>query len=153
MAPRAGKSERNCDRQELRPLLTELHSVKTREVGEREELRLSTVTAWREAAGRTAQRWFESPAGSSRLLPMEGLRGLAVLLVFFVHLHAFFGHYLASHQRFYSVSVYFGLIGNAGVDLFFVLSGFIFMAPWFTVRFPISPSYDAESGASTLHFL
>ena len=26
-----------------------------------------------------------------RLIPMEGLRGLAVLLVFFVHFHALFG--------------------------------------------------------------
>jgi peptidoglycan/LPS O-acetylase OafA/YrhL len=56
---------------------------------------------------------------------MEGLRGLAVLLVYFVHLHSFFGQYVASYPGLYSVSTYLGRIGNSGVDLFFVLSGFI----------------------------
>jgi peptidoglycan/LPS O-acetylase OafA/YrhL len=56
---------------------------------------------------------------------MEGLRGLAVLVVFFVHAHAFFGPYLFSHTRLFSASEYLGRVGNAGVDLFFVLSGFM----------------------------
>lgn len=56
---------------------------------------------------------------------MEGLRGLAVLLVYFVHAHAFFGGYLASYPQLYRTSEFLGLTGNSGVDLFFVLSGFI----------------------------
>lgn len=76
-------------------------------------------------ASRKAAAWFESPGVSGRLLPMEGLRGLAVLLVYFVHAHAFFGGYVASYPRLYRTSAFLGLTGNSGVDLFFVLSGFI----------------------------
>ena len=46
---------------------------------------------------------------------MEGLRGLAVLLVYFVHVHSFFGQYLTSCPRLYSASEYLGRVGNAGV--------------------------------------
>lgn len=74
---------------------------------------------------RTAEKWFESPGAGMRLLPMEGLRGLAVLAVFFVHAHASFGTYLSTSHRPFSVSEYLGRIGNVGVDLFFVLSGFL----------------------------
>ena len=56
---------------------------------------------------------------------MEGLRGLAVLLVFFVHFaslsqpwHQYQGLAGALLQRLHQV-------GNAGVDLFFVLSGYL----------------------------
>lgn len=60
-----------------------------------------------------------------RVLAMEGLRGLAVLLVFFVHFHALFGLYIATHPAIFSVSRFLGDVGNAGVDLFFVLSGYL----------------------------
>ena len=86
---------------------------------------MSSITALRQHISHTGQDWFESPGGGTRLLPMEGLRGLAVLLIFFVHVHAFFGSYVASYPRLFSASEYFGRVGNAGVDLFFVLSGFI----------------------------
>lgn len=56
---------------------------------------------------------------------MEGMRGLAVLLVFFVHLHASLGDYLYSHPLLYDTSAAFGNVGNIGVDLFFVLSGYL----------------------------
>lgn len=56
---------------------------------------------------------------------MEGMRGLAVLFVFFVHLHASFGGYLSSHPSFFDASASLGNIGNIGVDLFFVLSGYL----------------------------
>ncbi len=56
---------------------------------------------------------------------MEGLRGLAVLAVFFVHAHAFFGRYLGTYPRLFDISEYLGRVGNVGVDLFFVLSGFL----------------------------
>jgi exopolysaccharide production protein ExoZ len=86
---------------------------------------MPAITALRQQFSQLSENWFESPSGGARLLPMEGLRGLAVLVVFFVHAHAFFGPYLFSHTRLFSVSEYLGRVGNAGVDLFFVLSGFM----------------------------
>ena len=88
-------------------------------------LPMSAIAALRQHISHTAQDWFESPGGGTRLLPMEGLRGLAVLLVFFVHAHVMFGPYVASYPRLFGVSEYLGGVGNVGVDLFFVLSGFI----------------------------
>ena len=64
-------------------------------------------------------------AGKYRIVPMEGLRGLAVLLVFFVHFHALFGGTLARESWSHYVFEFLGTIGNAGVDLFFVMSGFL----------------------------
>ncbi len=86
---------------------------------------LSLTTLVRQAVSRTAHDWFESPGGGTRLLPMEGLRGLGVLLVYFVHVHSLFGHYVAGYRPLYGFSEYLGLIGNSGVDLFFLISGFI----------------------------
>lgn len=56
---------------------------------------------------------------------MEGVRGFAVILVFFVHFHALFGAYSAPQSVLYSVSRVVGTVGNSGVDLFFVLSGYL----------------------------
>jgi peptidoglycan/LPS O-acetylase OafA/YrhL len=60
-----------------------------------------------------------------RNLPMEGLRGFAVLLVFFVHYHALFKAWLATDSYSFAVSEFVGTIGLSGVDLFFVLSGYL----------------------------
>jgi len=68
---------------------------------------------------------YEVPEERSRLIAMEGLRGFAVLLVFFVHLHALFGIYVSSHPFLWGASAMLGNIGNTGVDLFFVLSGYL----------------------------
>src|SRR5712664_3857285 len=69
--------------------------------------------------------FYELPGESNRLLSMEGMRGLAVLLVFFVHFHALFGSYVESQSWVYSVSRFLGVAGDTGVDLFFVLSGYL----------------------------
>lgn len=61
----------------------------------------------------------------ARILPIEGVRGLAVFLVFFVHLHPFFAGYLRGHAGWYRASEMLAALGNAGVDLFFLLSGFL----------------------------
>ena len=37
---------------------------------------------------------YENKSGSSRIVPMEGVRGFAVLLVFFVHFHVAFSAYM-----------------------------------------------------------
>ena len=60
-----------------------------------------------------------------RNLPMEGLRGFAVLLVFFVHYHALFNPWVARDSFSFAFSNFLGTIGLAGVDLFFVLSGYL----------------------------
>ena len=59
-------------------------------------------------------------AATARWLPMEGLRGFAVALVFLVHYASFLddrsdANWLAALHE----------VGNVGVDLFFVLSGFL----------------------------
>lgn len=68
---------------------------------------------------------YEMPGDANRFASMEGLRGLAVLLVFFVHLDSVFGVYLHPHSLMHAVFYFLGVIGNSGVDVFFVLSGFL----------------------------
>ncbi len=67
---------------------------------------------------------YETESGSSRIVPMEGLRGWAVLLVFFVHFHSAFKAYLSPGALF-QVSQFWGTVGGTGVDLFFVISGYL----------------------------
>jgi peptidoglycan/LPS O-acetylase OafA/YrhL len=62
---------------------------------------------------------------SNRWYPMEGMRGLAVVLVFFVHYHSVIGEYSVKNSFGYLISSYFGAVGHTGVDLFFVLSGYL----------------------------
>jgi peptidoglycan/LPS O-acetylase OafA/YrhL len=73
-----------------------------------------------------------------RLIPMEGLRGFAVLLVFFVHFHALFGRYVNTRPVFERLSGFLGNIGNTGVDLFFVLSGLLIYGTLLRRRVPYS---------------
>lgn len=68
---------------------------------------------------------YEISSDPSRLVAMEGLRGLAVLLVFFVHFHALFGQNLPETSWLRYVSQFMGTVGNSGVDLFFVMSGYL----------------------------
>jgi exopolysaccharide production protein ExoZ len=67
-----------------------------------------------------------SRAGAAaHLAPMEGLRGFAVFLVFLVHCCALLdprAYALATVRPWVAATQ---IIGNAGVDLFFVLSGFL----------------------------
>ena len=61
----------------------------------------------------------------SRNLPMEGVRGFAVLLVFFVHYHSMFDPWAQAEPFSRAFSTFTGTIGHSGVDLFFVLSGYL----------------------------
>jgi peptidoglycan/LPS O-acetylase OafA/YrhL len=72
---------------------------------------------------RFAVRNFQPADASSRIVPMEGLRGFAVLLVFLVHWHTLFSQYAGPASLTWRLSEFGFAIGNAGVDLFFVLSG------------------------------
>ena len=75
------------------------------------------------------RRWlvsiYELPQDNSRIVSLEGIRGLAITLVFFVHYHALFSHYLANDSASFSMSHFSWSIGPAGVDLFFILSGYL----------------------------
>jgi exopolysaccharide production protein ExoZ len=76
-------------------------------------------------------RWFSDKFEVSRGLqgknvrPMEGLRGLAVSLVFLVHYVALIRPWIEGHDALNAVATGLHTIGNTGVDLFFVLSGYL----------------------------
>ena len=71
---------------------------------------------------------FESPSRQNRLPAMEGVRGLAVLLVFFVHYYWLFEFLLDKSSTRFGVAYSLATIGHAGVDIFFVLSGYLIYA-------------------------
>ncbi|WP_292566596.1 acyltransferase [Methylomonas sp.] len=56
---------------------------------------------------------------------MEGMRGFAVLLVFLVHYMTLVEPWLLFDSLVYKIALYGRQIGNVGVDLFFVLSGYL----------------------------
>ena len=68
---------------------------------------------------------FELGDHANRLLGMEGLRGLAVVLVYFVHSVSAFEAWLPTHGVQNTIARFLEINGHAGVDLFFVLSGFL----------------------------
>jgi peptidoglycan/LPS O-acetylase OafA/YrhL len=66
--------------------------------------------------------------GDQNLRAMEGLRGVAVILVFFVHFGAFAQPWLHGGEAISTAIADMALLGNTGVDLFFVLSGYLIYA-------------------------
>jgi exopolysaccharide production protein ExoZ len=71
------------------------------------------------------RRFFELEGTSDRLRSMEGLRGIAVALVFFVHYEALFGGWVAPGTASARAASFLATVGHTGVDLFFVLSGYL----------------------------
>ena len=73
------------------------------------------------------QRRFELSrgGGAGNVRPMEGLRGFAVFLVFLVHYVTFIDPWLAKQSTIHALARALHTIGNTGVDLFFVLSGYL----------------------------
>lgn len=63
--------------------------------------------------------------GANNVRPMEGLRGFAVFLVFLVHYVTLVEPYLAQHSSILRIADSLRAMGHTGVDLFFVLSGFL----------------------------
>jgi peptidoglycan/LPS O-acetylase OafA/YrhL len=82
-------------------------------------------------AGELPMEWlkhrFELSRGGSahNVRPMEGLRGFAVFLVFLVHYVTLISPWLNEHPGLHSIARAIHAIGNTGVDLFFVLSGYL----------------------------
>src|SRR4051794_12438486 len=72
-----------------------------------------------------ADRVYDLSAGEGRMRSLEGLRGFAVLLVFCVHFDALFGQYASEMPLVRQASRFLGIVGNIGVDLFFVISGYL----------------------------
>ena len=70
---------------------------------------------------------FEISRGSSghNVPPMEGLRGFAVFLVFLVHYCTLIAPWITTHPTLTIIAEALHTIGNSGVDLFFVLSGYL----------------------------
>ena len=68
---------------------------------------------------------YEMGSASSRVPAMEGIRGVAVTLVFFVHYYQLFGKALPEGHPTREAMRWFGSMGHAGVDLFFLLSGYL----------------------------
>jgi exopolysaccharide production protein ExoZ len=73
------------------------------------------------------RRQFELSRGSagSNILPMEGIRGFAVFLVFLVHYATLVAPWLDRDSSIMVLVSALHTVGNAGVDLFFVLSGYL----------------------------
>src|SRR6266851_9507683 len=94
-----------------------LKSADLKKPGTRSEVLIS----WR----RRIAGIYETESSPSRIVPMEGMRGWAVLLVFFVHFHGAFHGYLSPGSTLFRVSDFLGEVGNTGVDLFFVVSGYL----------------------------
>ena len=63
--------------------------------------------------------------GAHNVRPMEGLRGFAVFLVFLVHFVTLVKPWIAENSDFLAFTKSLHTIGNTGVDLFFVLSGYL----------------------------
>jgi exopolysaccharide production protein ExoZ len=68
---------------------------------------------------------YELSNEDSRFPAMEGIRGLAILLVFFVHYHTLFSPYVRTGSLTFRISNFSWGMGQSGVDLFFVLSGYL----------------------------
>ena len=74
----------------------------------------------------TLRSLFEISHGNrTPILAMEGMRGVAVVLVFFVHFVTLTEGWVLAGSATESVAWALRRFGNTGVDLFFVLSGFL----------------------------
>lgn len=71
--------------------------------------------------------------GQNRILPMEGMRGVAALLVFLVHFRVLFARSLQPEVQ--PIVRILGSLGHSGVDIFFLLSGYLMYGIVLNARF------------------
>ncbi|MBN1148061.1 MAG: acyltransferase [Anaerolineales bacterium] len=79
----------------------------------------------REWFSRIRRRFEIERGGKNNLNSMQGLRGFAVLLVFLVHYFVLGAPWLAHASITYTLADLLESLGQTGVDLFFVLSGYL----------------------------
>ena len=68
---------------------------------------------------------YELPSKGRRIPAMEGIRGVAVVLVFLVHFDQLIASLLPNGSISRNVLHWAGEMGHSGVDLFFFLSGYL----------------------------
>lgn len=87
-----------------------------------------------------------SRAGEPTIRPMEGLRGCAVLLVFMVHYVTAIEPWLTPDSVTMMLANALHTLGNTGVDLFFVLSGYLIYGSLMVHAQPLSRFLRRRAG-------
>lgn len=77
--------------------------------------------------------------GAGNVRPMEGLRGFAVFLVFLVHYATLMAPWISRGTPLAAAAAAVHAVGNAGVDLFFVLSGYLIYGSLISRHRPFLP--------------
>ena len=93
---------------------------------------------WILIAGEWARRLFAVPTDAHAIVALDGVRALAASLVFLVHYQAAFGYLLGARPLVYHIGEYVANVGVNGVNVFFVLSGFLIYGS--LLGRPVTPS-------------
>ncbi|MGB0582294.1 MAG: acyltransferase family protein, partial [Limisphaerales bacterium] len=82
-------------------------------------------TLFQNVAGWMRSQFELSRDNKNSIRAMEGLRGLAVIMVFFAHYVCLIQPWIGTGTATWEIGEQLRSIGHAGVDLFFVLSGYL----------------------------
>lgn len=81
------------------------------------------------------EKYFElNRGGKSNLTAMEGMRGIAAMVVFLVHFESMFRGWFSEAIYSHGMTHFLVDIGHVGVDLFFILSGYLIYGSLVKVR-------------------
>ena len=86
---------------------------------------LRAPRTWRIDVHWLSERFEFKRGNASNIGSMEGLRGFAVLLVFLVHYESLLKPWIANDAPLLAFAGSLHIVGNVGVDLFFLLSGYL----------------------------